>query len=208
MQLSDFKRKKHGELVDKIHTTIPYTYLYEHLKKQREEDITKLVKPKEIMFCGRSNIGKSSIINAVFNSKLCRQSKHAGCTKTLNYYRIAAMNSEHFVVDSPGYGYLGMKNTSGEKLRKMIAKYARDSSRLCKIFVLIDLKEGICEEDLEFFEEMKDVKMGLELVLSRADRVNFENWSGRALGIGQQAKKYYSFINPIAHVVSAQYLCS
>lgn len=88
------------------------------------------------MFCGRSNIGKSTLINTLFsNDEACRVSRHPvadvdqGCTKVMNYYRIANVNYMRHVVDSPGYGYLGMKTKSGDRLKRMIAKYARESSR-------------------------------------------------------------------------------
>lgn len=183
---------------------MPHTYLWEHLKKQRQEDITRLVKPKEVMFCGRSNIGKSSLINTIFEAEVCRKSKHAGCTKTLNYYQLQSATDERYVVDSPGYGYLGMKRESGEKLRKMIALYSRDSSRLCKVFLLLDLQKGLTDDDLDFFEQCKDLRMGFELVFSRADRLDPRHWTARALAIGNQLRKYSDIINPVSHIVSSE----
>lgn len=183
---------------------MPHTFLWEHLKKQREEDITRLVKPKEVMFCGRSNIGKSSLINAIFESEVCRKSKHAGCTKSLNYYRLESANQERYIVDSPGYGYLGMKQESGEKLKKMIALYARDSSRLCKVFLLLDLQKGLTEDDLGFLGHCQDLRMGFELVFSRADRLDLRHWTARALSVGQQLQKFAGIINPVCHIVSSE----
>lgn len=198
--------------------TIPYTAIYSHLVSQRYEDITSLAKGKEIMFCGRSNIGKSTLINSLFSNKeACRVSKHPvvwtnqGCTKVMNFYRTENKNFLRYVVDSPGYGYLGMKTKSAEKLKRMIAKYAKESSRwdlfirLCKIFLLVDLEEGITQHDYDFFDQTKELKMGFDLIFTRADKVKPEHWMTRSLAMTHQLRKYHDIINPVCHLVSSKW---
>lgn len=198
-----FNSKGNNRLEKKYFKAVPHTYLYEHLKQQREEDLTRLVKPKEILMCGRSNIGKSTLINSLFNSKLARRGKAPGTTKTLNYYQLGFKRYPKYLVDSPGYGYLGMKKQSSEKLINMIKSYDRNSSRVCRMFLCVDMQDGLSEEDFRFIENMKHLSLGVSLVINRADRVKPELWMDRALSLTYQLKKYHSFIHPLAHIVSS-----
>ncbi|MBQ7564095.1 MAG: YihA family ribosome biogenesis GTP-binding protein [Lachnospiraceae bacterium] len=92
----------------------------------------------EFAFVGKSNVGKSSLINALMNRKaLARTSSQPGKTRTVNFYNI---NSELYFVDLPGYGYAKVAKTEQEKWGKMIDRYLKTSKQLRLVFLLIDIR--------------------------------------------------------------------
>ena len=102
---------------------------------------TSRLKPQplpEIAFAGKSNVGKSSLINALMNRKsLARTSSQPGKTQTLNFYRI---NQEFYLVDLPGYGYAKASRQAKEAWGKMIERYLKTSTSLRSVYLLIDIR--------------------------------------------------------------------
>lgn len=104
----------------------------------------------EIAFAGKSNVGKSSLINALMNRKaLARTSGQPGKTQTINFYNI---NSELYFVDLPGYGYAKVSKEVKEKWGKMIEKYLRTSGQLRAVFLLIDIRHEPTANDVSMYE--------------------------------------------------------
>lgn len=99
----------------------------------------------EIAFAGKSNVGKSSLINALMNRKsLARTSSQPGKTQTINFYNI---NDLLYFVDLPGYGYAKVSETVKAKWGKMIEKYFRMTKQLRMVFLLIDIRHAPSEND-------------------------------------------------------------
>ena len=99
----------------------------------------------EIAFAGKSNVGKSSLINALMNRKaLARTSASPGKTQTINFYNI---NDCMYLVDLPGYGYASVSASVKAKWGKMIEKYLRKSSQLKQVFLLIDILHHPSDND-------------------------------------------------------------
>lgn len=99
----------------------------------------------EIAFAGKSNVGKSSLINALMNRKsYARTSAQPGKTQTINYYNI---NDCMYLVDLPGYGYAKVSESVKAKWGKMIEKYLRSSKQLKQVFLLIDIRHNPSEND-------------------------------------------------------------
>ena len=106
----------------------------------------------EFAFAGRSNVGKSSLINALMMRKsFARTSSEPGKTHTINYYRIQAEQDLYFV-DLPGYGYAKVSKTTQEKWGKMIEKYLRTSKQLKAVFLLVDIRHEPSAGDKMMFE--------------------------------------------------------
>ncbi len=104
----------------------------------------------EIAFAGKSNVGKSSLINGLLNRKaLARTSSSPGKTQTINFYNI---NKELYFVDLPGYGYAKVSQEIRNKWGKMIEKYLNTSSKLKTIFLLIDIRHAPGENDVTMYE--------------------------------------------------------
>lgn len=106
----------------------------------------------EVAFAGKSNVGKSSLINALMNRKsLARTSAQPGKTQTINFYNI---NDAMYLVDLPGYGYAKASQSEKEKWGKMIERYLNTSKKLQAVFLLIDIRHDPSANDKMMYEWM------------------------------------------------------
>ena len=106
----------------------------------------------EVAFAGKSNVGKSSLINALMNRKsLARTSSQPGKTQTINFYNI---NDAMYLVDLPGYGYAKVSESEKEKWGKMIERYLQTSKKLKAVFLLIDIRHDPSANDRQMYEWM------------------------------------------------------
>lgn len=124
----------------------------------------------EFAFAGKSNVGKSSLINALVNRKaLARTSGQPGKTQTINYYNV---NKELYLVDLPGYGYAKVSKETKAKWGKMIEKYLRMSKVLQKVFLLIDIRHEPGENDIMMYDWV--VSNGFEpvVIATKADKIS------------------------------------
>ena len=104
----------------------------------------------EIAFAGKSNVGKSSLINALMNRKsLARTSAQPGKTQTINFYNI---NNCMYLVDLPGYGYAKVSQKEKEKWGKLIERYLNSSRMLRAVFLLIDIRHDPSANDRQMYE--------------------------------------------------------
>ena len=104
----------------------------------------------EVAFAGKSNVGKSSLINALMNRKsYARTSSQPGKTQTINYYNI---NDAMLLVDLPGYGYANVSQSVKEKWGKMVEKYLKKSSQLKHVFLLIDIRHDPSANDKMMYD--------------------------------------------------------
>ena len=95
----------------------------------------------EVAFAGKSNVGKSSLINGLLNRKaLARTSSQPGKTQTINYYNV---NDALYLVDLPGYGYAKVSEQVREKWGKMIERYLHGSRQLKAVFLLVDIRQAV-----------------------------------------------------------------
>ncbi|MGL4729575.1 MAG: ribosome biogenesis GTP-binding protein YihA/YsxC [Bosea sp. (in: a-proteobacteria)] len=128
----------------------------------------------EIAFAGRSNVGKSSLINALTNRKaLARTSHTPGRTQELIFFR-AEMNNAPLpltLVDMPGYGYAEASKTKVAAWTGLIHDYLRGRPNLARIFVLIDSRHGVKTTDAPILEELDRAAVSYQIVLTKADAV-------------------------------------
>lgn len=122
----------------------------------------------EIAFIGRSNVGKSSLINMLTNnSKLAKTSSTPGKTKLINYFLI---NKNWYIVDLPGYGYAQVSKTQREDFRKMINNYLLHSENLYCVFVLIDSRIAPQKIDVEFINFLGENNVPFEIIYTKIDK--------------------------------------
>ncbi len=124
----------------------------------------------EIAFAGKSNVGKSSLINGLMNRKaLARTSAQPGKTQTINFYNI---NEKIYFVDLPGYGYAKVSESVKEKWGKMIERYLKNSKQLRIIFLLIDIRHEPSENDKSMYEWI--VYQGFKpiIIATKLDKIN------------------------------------
>ena len=123
----------------------------------------------EIAFAGKSNVGKSSLINALLNRKnLARTSSQPGKTQTINFYNI---NEALYFVDLPGYGYAAVSREIKAKWGKMIEKYLKKSEKLVMVFLLVDIRHDPSENDKLMYDWI--VSNGYEpvIIATKLDKI-------------------------------------
>lgn len=124
----------------------------------------------EVAFAGKSNVGKSSLINGLMNRKsLARTSAQPGKTQTINYYNI---NDAMYLVDLPGYGYAKVSQKEKEKWGQMIENYLHTSKQLKAVFLLIDIRHGPSANDKQMYDWI--VYQGYDpiIIATKLDKIN------------------------------------
>jgi len=124
----------------------------------------------EFAFAGKSNVGKSSFINALVNQKaLARVSQEPGKTQTINYYLI---NNEAYFVDLPGYGFARVSKETQEKWGKMIEDYLHTSESLKAVFLLVDMRHEPSANDLQMAEWIQANGFDPIIILTKCDKLS------------------------------------
>jgi GTP-binding protein len=123
----------------------------------------------EVCFAGRSNVGKSTLINALTGRKgLARASNTPGRTQEINYFTLA---DSHYLVDLPGYGYANAPLPVVEKWQKLLKQYLSGRQTLRRAFVLIDARHGVKAVDQEILTLLDGAAVTFQCVLTKADKV-------------------------------------
>lgn len=130
-------------------------------------------KPKqkypEFAFIGRSNVGKSSLINMLCkNRKLAMTSSKPGKTRLVNHFLI---NRQWYLVDLPGYGYAKMSATGKQKLEQVIRNYINLSQEMVMLFVLIDSRHEIGQIDMDFLIELGQSQIPFAIIFTKGDKL-------------------------------------
>ena len=124
---------------------------------------------KEFLLCGRSNVGKSSFINAILSRKnLAYTSSRPGKTQTLNFYGV---NDSFYLIDVPGYGYAAVDKKTQAKFGMMIEEYLEKREELKRVFMLIDYRHKPSEDDLLMYNFLKYYNLPDTVVATKADKV-------------------------------------
>jgi GTP-binding protein len=124
----------------------------------------------EFAFAGRSNVGKSSLINSILNRKsIAKVSRSPGKTRNVNYFLI---NQEFYLVDLPGYGYAKVSGSEQIRWQKLIENYVTKNNWLRLVFVLIDSKVGPKETDHQLFDWLRFNQVKFQIVLTKSDKIN------------------------------------
>lgn len=143
----------------------------------------------EIAFAGKSNVGKSSLINAIMNRKsLARTSSQPGKTQTINFYNI---NDAFYLVDLPGYGYAKANEQVKAQWGKMIERYLHSSKQLKAVFLLIDIRHDPSANDREMYQWMLHYGYHPIIIATKLDKINRSQIQKqiKAIRDGLQAEK-------------------
>ncbi len=124
----------------------------------------------EMAFWGRSNVGKSSLINTLMNRKsFARISSQPGKTQTVNYYNV---NDIFYLVDLPGYGYAKVSKEVAAKWMKMIERYLNTSQCLRVVFLLIDIRHDPSAKDVEMYRMLTGKGLNPLIIATKADKIS------------------------------------
>ncbi len=152
--------------------------------------------PVEVAFAGRSNVGKSSLLNALTGRKaLARTSNTPGRTQQLNFFAMGTPGEEPMrLVDMPGYGYAAVSKEKISTWTQLMHAYLRGRASLARVFVLIDGRHGLKPPDLEMFDLLDKSAMSYQIVLTKKDECKKSEVEARIEGVRTALLKH-----PAAH---------
>ena len=154
----------------------------------------------EFAFIGRSNVGKSSLINLLTNQDgLARVSKTPGRTRELNFFKI---NDAWSLVDLPGYGYAKVSQSQREEFNEFVSEYLLDRENLCGTFVLIDSRHTPQRIDLQFVQWLIEAQIPFALIFTKTDKTK-ANPLKKNINLFKEAMKEWSDGEPIIFTSSA-----
>ena len=157
----------------------------------------------EVAFAGRSNVGKSSLINAVTGRKsIARTSVTPGRTQELNFFEVGEP-TRFRLVDMPGYGFAKAPVKVVERWRRLVRDFLRGRQALRRTLVLIDSRHGIKPPDEEMLAMLDEAAVGYRLVLTKADKIKASELAATVAKVEAQAKKHVAAY-PTIHVTSAE----
>lgn len=150
-----------------------------------------------VAFIGRSNVGKSSLINALTNSKISKTSKTPGRTREINFFEI---DKNLVLVDMPGYGFANTSETERRKWHNLITEYLLFDKKLKILFLLLDVRRGITAIDYDFIQILEDFKITCQIILTKIDTVSKVDIEKTIEMVKFEAISYYSIKNEILTV--------
>ena len=157
----------------------------------------------EVAFAGRSNVGKSSLLNALTGRKsIARASVTPGRTQELNFFEVGDPVSLR-LVDMPGYGYAKAPPRVVKEWQRVVRDYLRGRQVLKRTLVLIDARHGPKDVDREMMKMLDEAAVGYRLVITKADKIKATELGAALLATQTEARKH-SAAYPVVHVTSAE----
>lgn len=122
----------------------------------------------EFAFAGRSNAGKSTLINTLFRCQIAKVSKKPGKTQSINLYKV---EKSYIIADLPGYGYAKVSGKTLLSWKNLVEGYIEKSKCLDTVFVLADVRRGIEEEELMLIDWLKTIKKNYRIIFTKIDKI-------------------------------------
>ena len=155
----------------------------------------------EIAFSGRSNVGKSSLINSITGTKFtARTSQNPGRTQQLNFFEVG--NGQIRLVDFPGFGYAKASKSSIQKWNNLIKSYIKYRSSLVRVFLLIDSRRGITKPDRDAMEIFNKLAVSHQIVLTKIDKLKSSELISTFEGVIKESHKNVA-AHPFIHLTSS-----
>jgi len=150
---------------------------------------------KECCFIGRSNVGKSSLLNAITKTKkLAKTSKTPGRTQSINVFEI---NKKLNIIDLPGYGFAKVSKVMRENLIALIESYIEYRKELDHVFLLIDSKVGIKNSDIDMLDFLNNCSRNFSVILTKIDKISFNQVDFQKNSILSLMKNYNKIFKDI-----------
>jgi GTP-binding protein len=157
----------------------------------------------EIAFCGRSNVGKSSLLNALTGRKaIARTSVTPGRTQELNFFEVGEP-TQFRLVDMPGYGFAKAPIKVVEKWKQLVRTYLRGRAVLKRTLVLVDARHGPKQVDIDMMKMLDEAAAGYRVVLTKADKIKASELEAVVAATEAEARKHPAAF-PVVHVTSAE----
>ena len=176
-----------GELAKKL-----FTGPCEFIADAASYDSIPITNLREVAFIGRSNVGKSSLLNSLTRRKsLARVSNTPGRTKQLNFF---SLNKKIILVDLPGYGYAKASKKEIKGWNNLIQDYLKGRRNLMRVFILIDSRHGFKNNDLEVMDLLDDIGLNYQVILTKVDKCSEKELSEYIVSLEETIRK-----RPAAH---------
>lgn len=157
----------------------------------------------EIAFAGRSNVGKSSLINALVGRKaLARTSNTPGRTREINFFRLGTPPAALLLVDLPGYGYAKVSRRDSNAWTRLVRSYLRGRPRLRRVLLLVDARHGLKDSDREILRLLDDSAVSSQIVLTKLDKLSAAGQEAIIAATGQAARGFIA-CHPQIHATSS-----
>lgn len=141
-----------------------------------------------MIFIGRSNSGKSSLINSIFKDKsIARKAKAPGTTKFLHFHKIAG--SDTYIVDAPGYGFAQMNKRRRNLWFGLVESYIKISSRISQIFVCINFEHGLQKTDIEALKRLSKMNIDIQIIMNKIDKIHEKNFMNQVKAINDEIRR-------------------
>ena len=173
-----------------------------YLSSQKEKDCPKTIMP-EYAFIGRSNVGKSSLINMITNQKkLAKTSSTPGKTQLINHFLI---NNSWHIVDLPGYGYAKTSKSNKKHFQKSITDYFKHRKQLVTAFILIDVRHSPLKIDLDFILWLATNKISFSIIFTKTDKITKTEIDNKLLNYKKELEKNWEILPEIFLSSSKKY---
>lgn len=157
----------------------------------------------EIAFCGRSNVGKSSLLNALTGRRaIARASVTPGRTQELNFFEVGDP-TRFRLVDMPGYGFAKAPVKVVDNWKRLVRDYLRGRQVLTRTLVLVDSRHGLKQVDLDMMKMLDEAAVGYRIVLTKADKVKASELEATAARVAEEARKHPAAF-PVLHLTSSE----
>ncbi len=156
----------------------------------------------QVAFLGRSNVGKSSLINAVCNKKkLAQTSKTPGRTASINFF--TNRKNSFLIVDLPGYGFAKTNKNDKKNWQELAVEYLTENKELLVSFILIDARRGIMASDLEIMKFLEENEQSYQVILTKIDKVKKVFLENVCSNIKNMLKNDYQYFNDLILATSS-----
>ncbi|WP_137681641.1 ribosome biogenesis GTP-binding protein YihA/YsxC [Aurantiacibacter suaedae] len=157
----------------------------------------------EIAFCGRSNVGKSSLLNALTGRRaIARTSVTPGRTQELNFFEVGEP-TQFRLVDMPGYGFAKAPVKVVEKWRALVRTFLKGRAVLKRTLVLVDSRHGLKDVDREMMKMLDETAVGYRLVLTKADKIKASELEAVAQAVSEEMRRHPA-AHPQLHLTSSE----
>ena len=151
----------------------------------------------EIALCGRSNSGKSTLINTIANQKkLAKTSNTPGRTQSINFFHLKDNNNKK-IIDLPGFGYAKASKADQNSWAKLILSYLKKRNALTDLILIMDMRHPFQAKDLEFLQLCESLKLPIHLVLTKADKLNNKETQQALKLVAEKSPEFPSIMSSI-----------